>query len=76
LSEKDESVEGGRKVFERAQISVGGKAARRSVRAEAAGDAAVAAAGDRAFKADGAGWQTRISEVLERHAGKAKRKSA
>jgi uncharacterized protein (DUF4415 family) len=28
------------------------------------------------FKAGGAGWQTRISEVLERHAGKGKRKSA
>ena len=27
------------------------------------------------FKAGGAGWQTRISEVLARHAGKAGRKS-
>jgi uncharacterized protein (DUF4415 family) len=27
------------------------------------------------FKAGGAGWQTRIGEVLERHAGEAKRKS-
>ncbi|HKR25682.1 MAG TPA: BrnA antitoxin family protein [Allosphingosinicella sp.] len=28
------------------------------------------------FKADGPGWQTRIGEVLERHAEEAKRKSA
>lgn len=28
------------------------------------------------FKAGGAGWQTRIGEVLERHAKKEKRKSA
>jgi uncharacterized protein (DUF4415 family) len=28
------------------------------------------------FKAGGAGWQTRISEVLQRHAEKAGRKSA
>lgn len=28
------------------------------------------------FKAGGPGWQTRIGEVLERHAGKVKRKSA
>jgi len=28
------------------------------------------------FKAGGAGWQTRISEVLERHAGEARGKSA
>lgn len=28
------------------------------------------------FKAGGAGWQTRIGEVLERHAEKAKRKPA
>lgn len=28
------------------------------------------------FKAGGEGWQARIGEVLERHVGKAKRKSA
>jgi len=28
------------------------------------------------FRAVGAGWQTRISDVLARHAGRAKRKSA
>jgi uncharacterized protein (DUF4415 family) len=28
------------------------------------------------FEAGGAGWQTRIGEALERHAGKAERKQA
>lgn len=89
LGEEDEPVEWPDEVFERAQISIGGKVVR-----EATGTFTKKGRpplGDHPkqqvtlrlprhvldhFKADGAGWQTRIGEVLERHVGKKERKSA
>jgi uncharacterized protein (DUF4415 family) len=89
LSEEDEPVEWPNDVWDRAQISVGGKVIRPATGTltrrgrPPVGDAPKQQVTLRLprqviehFKAGGAGWQTRISDVLERHAGKAKRKSA
>lgn len=75
-------------VFDRAQISVGGKVIRPATGTltrrgrPPVGNAPKQKVTLRLprqviehFKAGGAGWQMRIGEVLERHAGKAKRKS-
>jgi uncharacterized protein (DUF4415 family) len=85
----DDAPEWTDEMFDRAQISVGGVVVREATGTVTRrgrppiGDAPkqqVTLRLPRAvldhFKAGGAGWQTRISEVLEREAGKARRKSA
>jgi uncharacterized protein (DUF4415 family) len=85
----DDAPEWPDEVWDRAQISIGGKVIRPATGTltkrgrPPVGDAPkqqVTLRLPRAviehFKAGGAGWQTRISEVLERHAGAARRKSA
>ena len=89
LSDEDEPVEWPDEVWDRAQISVGGKVVREATGTltrrgrPPVGDAPKQQVTLRLprhvlehFKAGGAGWQTRISEVLERHAGKAGGSSA
>jgi uncharacterized protein (DUF4415 family) len=89
LGEEDEPLEWTDEMFDRAQISVGGVVVREATGTVTKrgrppiGDAPkqqVTLRLPRAvldhFKAGGAGWQTRISEVLEREAGKARRKPA
>jgi uncharacterized protein (DUF4415 family) len=81
LSEEDAPVEWPDEVWERAQISVGGKVVRPATGTltrrgrPPVGDEPkqqvtlrLAPGVIRYFKAGGAGWQTRIGEVLERHA--------
>lgn len=85
----DDAFEWTDEMFDRAQISVGGVVIREATGTltrrgrPPLGDAPkqqVTLRLPRAvldhFKAGGAGWQTRISEVLEREAGKTRRKSA
>ncbi|HVQ07888.1 MAG TPA: BrnA antitoxin family protein [Allosphingosinicella sp.] len=85
----DDAPEWPDEVWERAQISVGGKVIREATGTltrrgrPPQGDAPKQQVTLRLprhvldhFKVGGAGWQTRIGEVLERHAEKAKRKSA
>jgi uncharacterized protein (DUF4415 family) len=85
LGEDDEIVEWDDDVFARAEISIGGKVVREATGTltrrgrPPVGDAPkqqVTLRLPRAvidhFKSGGAGWQTRISEALERHVGKAK----
>ena len=89
LSDEDEPVEWPDDVWDRAQIAVGGTIVRPATGTltrrgrPPVGDAPKQQVTLRLprdviahFKAGGAGWQTRISEVLERHADKARRKSA
>jgi uncharacterized protein (DUF4415 family) len=86
-SDEDEPVEWPDEVWDRAQIAVGGKVVRPATGTltkrgrPPLGDAPKQQVTLRLpsqviahFKAGGAGWQTRISEVLERHAGKARSK--
>jgi uncharacterized protein (DUF4415 family) len=85
LGPDDEIVEWDDDVFSRAEIAIGGKVIREATGTltrrgrPPVGDAPkqqVTLRLPRAviehFKAGGAGWQTRISEALERHVGKAK----
>lgn len=85
----DDAPEWTDEVWERAQFSIGGKVIRAATGTltkrgrPPLGDAPKQQVTLRLprtvldhFKAGGAGWQTRISEVLEREAGKARRKSA
>jgi uncharacterized protein (DUF4415 family) len=87
LSDEDEPVEWPDEVWDRAQISIGGKVVRPATGTltrrgrPPVGDEPkqqvtlrLAPSVIRHFKMGGAGWQTRISEVLERHASKAERK--
>jgi len=89
LSEEDEPVEWTDEVFARAEIAVGGEVVRPATGTltrrgrPPQGDAPKQQVTLRLprgviehFKAGGAGWQTRIGEVLERHAERAKRKRA
>jgi uncharacterized protein (DUF4415 family) len=92
LSEEDEPVEWSDEVFARAQISIGGKVFRPATGTltrrgrPPVGDAPKQQVTLRLprhvlehFKAGGAGWQTRISRMLEEHvagAGMAGRSSA
>ena len=89
LSEEDEPVEWPDDVFDRAQISVDGKIVRAATGKltrrgrPPVGDAPKQQVTLRLpreviahFKAGGPGWQTRIGEVLERHAKAKHRKSA
>lgn len=85
----DEPPEWPDDVWERAQIAVGGKIVRASTGTltrrgrPPLGDTAKQQITLRLpqeviahFKADGAGWQRRIGEVLQRHVGNARRKKA
>lgn len=87
LTDEDEPVEWTDEMFDRAQISVGGVVIREATGTltrrgrPPLGDAPKQQVTLRLprnviehFKAGGAGWQTRIGEVLARHAGKAGRK--
>jgi uncharacterized protein (DUF4415 family) len=87
LSDEDEPIEWPDEVWDRAQISVGGKVIREATGTltrrgrPPLGDAPKQQVTLRLprdviahFKAGGPGWQTRIGEVLARHAGKAGRK--
>jgi uncharacterized protein (DUF4415 family) len=87
LSDEDQPIEWPDEVWDRAQISVGGKVVRPATGTltrrgrPPIGDAPKQQVTLRLprhviahFKAGGPGWQTRIGEVLERHAGKAGRK--
>ena len=89
LSDEDEPVEWPDDVWDRARFSIGGKVVRPATGTltrrgrPPVGDAPKQQVTLRLprpviehFKAGGAGWQTRISEVLERYADKARRKSA
>jgi uncharacterized protein (DUF4415 family) len=89
LSDEDEPVEWPDEVWDRAQVSIGGKVVRPATGTltrrgrPPVGDAPKQQVTLRLprpviehFKAGGAGWQTRISEVLERYADKARRRSA
>jgi len=80
LSEEDEPIEWTDEMFDRAQISVGGKVVREATgtltkrgRPPVAGEAKqqvtlrLAPQVVRHFKASGSGWQTRLNDVLERH---------
>ena len=82
LSEEDEPVEWTDDMFDRAQISIGGKVVREATGTltrrgrPPVGEAPKQQVTLRLpshvlqhFKAGGAGWQTRIGEVLERHVG-------
>jgi uncharacterized protein (DUF4415 family) len=83
LTEEDEPPEWPDEAFDRAEISVGGKVVREAAGTltkrgrPPVGDAPKQQVTLRLprgvidhFKAGGAGWQTRIGEVLERHVGK------
>lgn len=85
----DDSPEWTDEMFDRAQISVGGKVVREATGTltrrgrPPVGDAPKQQVTLRLapqvldhFKAGGAGWQTRIGEVLERHVGKQRRKTS
>ena len=89
LSDEDEPVEWPDEVWDRAQISIGGKVVREATGTltrrgrPPVGDVPKQQVTLRLprpviehFKAGGAGWQTRIGEVLERHVGRARGKSA
>jgi len=90
LSEEDEPIEWTDEMFDRAQISIGGKVIREATGTltrrgrPPEGDAPKQQVTLRLprnvlehFKAGGAGWQTRISRTLEEHvAGKQGRPSA
>lgn len=82
----DDAPEWTDEMFDRAQISVGGKVVRAATGTltrrgrPPVGDAPkqqvtlrLPAQVIEHFKAGGAGWQTRIGEVLERHVGKARK---
>lgn len=85
LSEEDEPIEWTDEMFDRAQISVGGKIVRPATGTltkrgrPPLGDPPKQQVTLRLprhvldhFRAGGGGWQTRIGEVLERHVGKAR----
>lgn len=85
LSDEDEPIEWLDEVFERAEIAVGGKVVRAATGTltrrgrPPVGEEPKQQVTLRLprkviehFKAGGAGWQTRISEVLERHARRAR----
>lgn len=87
LSEDDEPVEWTDEMFDRAEISVGGKIIREATGTltrrgrPPMGDAPkqqvtlrLPAQVIEHFKAGGAGWQTRIGEALERHVSGEQRK--
>lgn len=89
LNEDDDPVEWPDEVFDRAQISIGDKVVREATGTltrrgrPPIGEASKQQVTLRLprsviehFKAGGAGWQTRISEVLERYAKDERRKSA
>ncbi len=89
LTEDDEIIEWPDEVWDRAQISIGGRVIRPATGTltkpgrPPVGDAPKQQVTLRLprhvldhFKAGGAGWQTRIGEVLERHVGIQRRKSA
>jgi uncharacterized protein (DUF4415 family) len=80
LSEEDQPVEWSEEVFARAEIASGGKVVRRATGTltkrgrPSMGDARKQQVTLRLapdvisyFKAGGAGWQTRLGELLERH---------
>ena len=88
LSEEDEPIEWPDEVWDRAQIAIGGKVVREATGTlTRRGRPPVGVAPKQQvtlrlprpvidhFKAGGAGWQTRIGDVLERHVNRSRRRA-